>query len=136
MRWCPSCKSEWIEAVNPCPQCGEPTKDEAALEALQALRKAEGEVPFVNLGTVDGPIEESLVGEVFTQEGIPHFIRNRGNDNVGMMLVAQEGWARIFVSAGHETEARSLLEAIRNEDATDELNLELSSIEPLPESDL
>jgi hypothetical protein len=124
MRWCPSCRSEWIEALNPCPQCGAATEDESTLHALKALQEAEGEVPFVNLGTVDGPIEESLVAEVFKQEGIPHFIRNRGNDNVGMILVAQEGWARIFVSASHETEARSLLEAIRNEDATGELEAE------------
>jgi len=129
MRWCPSCKSEWIEAVNPCPQCGAPTEDESTQGALQALQEAKGAVPFVNLGTVDGPIEESLVAEVFTQEGIPHFIRNRGNDNVGMMLVGQEGWARVFVPASHEAEARGLLEAIQNEDATDELDLELASIE-------
>jgi hypothetical protein len=135
MRWCPSCKSEWIEAVNPCPQCGAPTEDEATQKALQALQEAEAEVPFVNLGTVGGPIEESLVAEVFTQEGIPHFIRNRGNDNVGMMLVGQEGWARVFVSATHEAEAQTLLDAIRNEDATDELNLELASTELGSESD-
>jgi len=78
-------------------------------------------VPFVNLGTVDGPIEENLVEEVFTAEGIPHFIRNRGLDNVGMMLVGQEGWARIFVPQTHEEEARALLDAIKNEDATGEL---------------
>jgi hypothetical protein len=125
MRWCQACKSEWIENLNPCPQCGEPTQDEAALDALHELQKREGEIPFVSLGTVDGPIEESLVAEVFTQEKIPHFIRNRGHDNVGMMLVSQEGWARIFVPASHEAEAKALLEAIKNEDATEELEAEL-----------
>ena len=125
MRWCPSCKSEWIENVNPCPQCGEETQDEAALEALHALQKQEGEIPFVSLGTVDGTIEESLVAEVFTQENIPHFIRNRGQDNVGMMLVSNEGWARIFVPASHEKEALTLLNAIKNEDATEELEAEV-----------
>ena len=126
MRWCPSCKSEWIEALNPCPQCGAATEDEATLIALNALQKEKFEVPFVNLGVLSGPIEESLARQVFTQENIPHFIRNRGNDNVGMMLVAQEGWARVFVAATHEAEAKALLEAIQNEDATRELEAELA----------
>ena len=125
MRWCRSCGSEWLGDVNPCPECGAPTEDEDALRALQERQRQEGEVPFVSLGTVDGPIEENLVEEVFTAEGIPHFIRNRGLDNVGMMLVHQEGWARIFVPQSHEEEARALLDAIKNEDATGELVDEL-----------
>jgi hypothetical protein len=127
MRWCPSCNSEWIEALNPCPQCGAATEDEAALIAHNALQKAKFEVPFNSLGVLGGPIEESLVRQVFTQENIPHFIRNRGNDNVGMMLVAQEGWARVFVAATHEVEAKALLEAIQNEDASGAIEDELSN---------
>ena len=80
---------------------------------------------FVSLGTVDGPIEENLVAEIFSQEGIPHIIRNRGMDNVGMMLIGQEGWARVFVAQSHKAQAQEILDAIRNEDATGELAEEL-----------
>ena len=125
MVYCPSCRSEWVKNVEKCPGCGAATQSEQELEAIRQKARDESEVDFVTLGTVDGPIEENLVAEIFSQEGIPHFIRNRGMDNVGMMLIGQEGWARIFVAQSHEAQAQEILDAIRNEDATSELAEEL-----------
>lgn len=121
MRWCPECRSEWVEDVDRCPGCGAPTQTPQELQALKSRAEESAQERFVSLGTVDGPIEENLVAEIFTQEGIPHFIRNRGLDNVGMMLIGQEGWARIFVAESSEAQAQEILDAIRTEDATDEL---------------
>ena len=121
MRWCADCRSEWVNDVELCPSCGAATWTPEEREAVRRRSEESSKERFVSLGTVDGPIEENLVAEVFTQEGIPHFIRNRGLDNVGMMLIGQEGWARIFVPESVEAQAQEILDAIRTEDATDEL---------------
>ena len=121
MRWCPDCRSEWVKNVEVCPSCGGITRTPEERDQAKAKAQESSRERFVSLGTVDGPIEENLVAEVFTQEGIPHFIRNRGQDNVGMMLIGQEGWARIFVPESVQAQAQEILDAIRKEDATDEL---------------
>ena len=126
MRWCPDCRSEWVKDVEQCPSCGGVTQSEEEMERHRLLAETSSQERFVSLGTVDGPIEENLVAEIFKQEEIPHFIRNRGLDNVGMMLIGQEGWARIFVPESHLAQAQEIFEAIQNEDATDELAEELA----------
>jgi|GEM_PF-1808185 len=118
---CSECGAIYFSDDSNCPGCGVElgaTVSKADKETSSEDEKAHSK--FVNLGVVDGLIEENLVAEVFRAEGIPHFIRNRGQDNVGMMLIGQEGWARVFVPEAYEEEARELLDAIKNEDGSTE----------------
>jgi len=118
---CSGCGAIYMSEDSSCPGCGVSLKEPAAQsEGVATPVDEKAQTKFVNLGVVDGLIEENLVAEVFRAEGIPHFIRNRGQDNVGMMLIGQEGWARVFVPQAYEEQARELLEAIKNEDGSTE----------------
>ena len=118
---CSGCGAIYFSDDSQCPGCGvELGSTDSPVEEVARPVDEKAQSKFVNLGVVDGLIEENLVAEVFRAEGIPHFIRNRGQDNVGMMLIGQEGWARVFVPEAYEEQARELLDAIKNEDGSTE----------------
>ncbi len=116
MKYCHSCRYEFKDEVDVCPDCGVPLHDTPP--APEKYR----EVEWVELRQLPSPIYVEMVKEILDNEGIPnylsfHFLSSTFSIR-GSSLVGESG--KLFVPKEFRDEALELIEPLIDDEGADQ----------------
>jgi len=117
MKYCAECKTEYVDDVTFCPDCGGELLDEAAWQEMlrqidQQQTKLQG-IKMASACSVSGRVEALQIQVILEQEQIPVFIRTFEETAYDGLFVTQKGWGEIWVAEGRLEEARGIIEELR-----------------------
>jgi len=110
MPFCPSCKAEYLNSVNSCPDCGDLLVDQ-----LPHSGKLQ-EVKWIPLKSVPGNAYAEMVAEVLDKEEIPNYTKSDAVSTAYLTGGAGGigGTSVIFVPEEHKSRAEELLTQLLN----------------------
>lgn len=123
MPWCPKCRTEYVEGITQCADCGAPLAAEDKpyrLEDDETLSIGEtGDEVF--LCNVSGPVEISYITSVLEEKGIPYWMTD---SDTGLYLEALMGSSfmgkDIYVGKSDYKRAADLIESFKAQPLTEE----------------
>lgn len=112
MKYCHSCRYEFRDEIDQCPDCGVPLKEEAPTPDEYE------EVEWVVLRQLPSPIYAEMIKEVLDNEGIPNYLSFDFMSSAftlrGSSLVGESG--KLFVPKEFQEEALELVEPLIDEE--------------------
>ena len=105
MPYCPSCKAEYINSVNSCPDCGE-----SLVEQLLQTGKLT-EFKWTPLHSVPGKAYAQMVTEILDKEEIPNYIKSDAVSTAYLIGGAGSigGTSVIYVPEEYQSRAEEIL---------------------------
>lgn len=117
MKYCAQCKTEYVDDVAFCPDCGGQLLDEQAWqEMLRQIDQQQTKLQGIKMAPacpVSGRVEALQIQAILEQEQIPVFIRTYEETAYDGLFVTQKGWGEIWVAEGRIEEARRIIEELR-----------------------
>jgi hypothetical protein len=117
MRYCAQCKTEYVQDMAYCPDCGSRLMDEQEWKLHmqsedQKRTKLKG-IKMASATPVSGRVEALQIQSILEQEGIPVFVRTFEETAYDGLFVSQKGWGEIWVAEDRLEEARRIVEELR-----------------------
>lgn len=135
MKYCAQCRSEYVEDVKECADCGS-----TEFLGLEALRER-GLAPlheldkrrFVKAGSVEDPLTSERVVAALTEAKVPVISREAHASSVDLLTSGTlSSWWEILVPEEHLAKAGELLEEIRKRSESEtQQNIEAAEEEAL-----
>ena len=117
MKYCAECKTEYVDDVTFCPDCGGALLDEAAWqEMLQEIDQQQTRLAGIKMASacpVSGRVEALQIQAILEQENIPVFVRTYEETAYDGLFVTQKGWGEIWVAESRLDEARAIIEELK-----------------------
>jgi len=113
MPFCPNCRSEYIQGIETCADCGE--RLVAELEPLSAAEPIEGADSLVLASIIPSPMWANMVKDILDQEGI--FCALQGAHTAGQlagMAAIADGQVRVLVPESKVREAKEIINDFLN----------------------
>lgn len=128
MKYCQQCKTEYVEEMSFCPDCGSQLLDDEAYEKMrlqedQKRTRLKG-LKMAPACPVSGPVEALQIQGILEQESIPVFIRTYEETAYDGLFVTQKGWGEIWVAEDRMEQAQGIIEELKK-----------NPPQPLPDSD-
>ena len=117
MKYCAECKTEYVDDVAFCPDCGGALLDEAAWqERLRQIDQQQTRLAGIKMAPacpVSGPVEALQIQGILEQESIPVFIRTYEETAYDGLFVTQKGWGEIWVAESRLEDAMKIIEELK-----------------------
>ncbi len=117
MKHCQSCKTEYVEDVKFCPDCGSALLEDKEWQELLRAEDLERTrlkgIKMAPVCPVGSRLEAMQYVTILEQENIPVFVRTWEETAYDGLFVTQKGWGEIWVADNRYDEALKLVEEIR-----------------------
>ncbi len=113
MMYCKACKTEYVQEMTFCPDCGtrlmsETEWEKYKLEEEEKRTRLRG-IKMTPAGPVEGRVQAMQIVAILEQENIPVFVRTNEETAYDGLFVMQKGWGEIWVAENRLDQARQLM---------------------------
>ncbi|MDY6853731.1 MAG: hypothetical protein SWO11_03330 [Thermodesulfobacteriota bacterium] len=118
MKYCPNCKSEYVEQIEQCFDCNIKLISESEylhMEDVEDAKHARHKEldKLYKVCILENPFEADLVSDALEKEGIAYVVREYQDTAYDGLFMTQLGWGAIFVPHAEVKKAKMITDEIK-----------------------
>lgn len=112
MKYCPSCGTEYYDAVASCSECRSQLVNEHTWKKILDKKEKQNKDFFVTVKTVESQFEADVIKDALQKDNIPVLIKSFTDTSFNGLFIPQKGWGSVLVPEEDREKASFIIKAL------------------------